>query len=133
MKGVYEGYIALGPGKRIMVSPEGTIWTIRKSIKELTEEERKRIRAYEKAKEKEKQEIMTLKKTKEKLLKKYKVFWTEWRISNNLKMKKVENEKAMWLIKELIEEAYKAGFDNAGEIALKEIEKIPIDKRKELK
>ncbi len=59
---------------------------------------------------------MTLEQTKEKLLKGYKVLWTDWQPVDDFKMKKVENKNVRWLIERLIEKAFEAGFDRASEI-----------------
>lgn len=59
---------------------------------------------------------MTIQETTEKLLKEYKVLWTDWKILDNNKMERVENESAKWLMSQLIGKAFEAGFERAEQI-----------------
>ncbi len=59
---------------------------------------------------------MTIQETTEKLLKEYKVLWTDWKILDNNKMERVENESAKWLMSQLINKAFEAGFKRAEQI-----------------
>jgi len=51
---------------------------------------------------------MNYKELEKKLLKEYKVFWTDWKMLDNNKMRRVENKNAKYLIRSLIMKAYKA-------------------------
>jgi len=63
-----------------------------------------------------KSKIMNYKELEKKLLKEYRVLWTDWKMLDNNKMRRVENKSAKSLIKMLIGEAFRAGLNRASEI-----------------
>lgn len=59
---------------------------------------------------------MNYKKLEKQLSEEYKVLWTDWKMLDHNKMRRVENKNAKFLIRMLISKAFRAGLDEAGKI-----------------
>jgi len=59
---------------------------------------------------------MKYKELEKQLLKDFRVLWTDWKMLDDNKMKRVENKSAKYLLTSVIEKAFMAGLDRAKEI-----------------